>query len=225
MNGKITHYHIFVLSQQFGKTQTGQSGLNHRVWYLLCFFPMDGSFVPPCLKINGLEMGAIPGPHTQMKNGPLEFLRKMCTKSWLISAVFFIYKQFHFSFLPQSWSLTLLAALNMWSSFLNKRHTVTLLLGQSHTVFSNKSGDGFEILFIQQDYLKTMTPTKFVFCLTCLFLGEMGEFTVLKLQSEYISMLLRVYKMYLLCLLFYFSSGEQPGVLLIWSSRKTFHIS
>lgn len=149
----------------------------------------------------------------------------MCTKSWLISAVFFIYKQFHFSFLPQSWSLTLLAALNMWSSFLNKRHTVTLLLGQSHTVFSNKSGDGFEILFIQQDYLKTMTPAKFVFCLTCLLLGEMGEFMVLKLQSEYISMLLRVYKMYLLCLLFYFSSGEQPGVLLIWSSRKTFHIS
>lgn len=137
MNGKITHYHIFVLSQQFGKTQTGQSGLNHRVWYLLCFFPMDDSFVPPCLKISGLEMGAIPGPHTQMKNGPLEFLRKVCTKSWLISAVFFIYEQFYFLFLPQSWSLTLLAALNMWSSFL-KRHTVTLLLGQSHTVFSKK---------------------------------------------------------------------------------------
>lgn len=151
--------------------------------------------------------------------------KKNVYKELIDQCCFFIYKQFHFSFLPQSWSLTLLAALNMWSSFLNKRHTVTLLLGQSHTVFSNKSGDGFEIIFIQQDYLKTMTPAKFVFCLTCLLLGEMGEFMVLKLQSEYISMLLRVYKMYLLCLLFYFSSGEQPGVLLVWSSRKTFHIS
>lgn len=53
---------------------------------------------------------------------------------------------------------------------------MSLLLGQSDSLFSLKRGERVNTLYNEQNDMSTMTSAQFAFYLTCLCLGKMGKF-------------------------------------------------
>lgn len=53
---------------------------------------------------------------------------------------------------------------------------MSLLLGQSDSLFSLKRGERVNALYNEQNDMSTMTSAQFAFYLTCLCLGKMGKF-------------------------------------------------
>lgn len=68
-------------------------------------------------------------------------------------------------------------------------NTQSRLTGQSDAGLSQKSGENAEILFSQLNNISTMTSATFLFCVTCLFIGELGKLCFCGSSLGYIEML------------------------------------